>query len=143
MLQGVAKDSAWLMVVTAKLHGVKRFRVIEEQASQTLGRPVTVVAVCGADGYRASDRFLPPNIPLACVRRTGEDKEWSRLLRKAGSARRLYLVEDNHQPLARSATQVRTWLHQAGDDPEALALLQRHLHPEVLQYLLKHSETHV
>lgn len=142
MLQLATSASPWLMVVDADLHGTALFRAAAVAAVEALGRPVTVVAVCGADGYRASDRFLPTRIPLACVRRTGEDAEWKRLWKQTASARRVYLVEDNHQPQRRSATQIRAWLHRAEHDEQARAQLRLHLHPDVLRYLLDHPETY-
>ena len=135
MLRLATAESDWTMVVSARLSGVRLFRAVAEQASAALGRPVTVIAVCGTDGYRASDDFLPPDIPLACVRRPGEELAWKALWRAASPQRRLYLIEDSGQPHARSASQIRAWLQQG-----ATERLQESLHPAVLRYLLKHPE---
>lgn len=135
MLRLATADSPWLMVATG-VHGAALFEAIERAAEAALGRPVTVVAVCGADGYRASERLLPTRFPLACVRRTGEDDEWKRLWTKADPQRRLYLVEENLQPEARSATLVRALLARASSDPATTAQLREHLHADVLAYLL-------
>jgi chitin deacetylase len=137
MLRLATAHSPWLMVA-AGVHGAALFEAIERDAEAALGRPVTVVAVCGADGYRASERFLPTRFPLVCVRRTGEDDEWKRLWTRADPERRLYLVEENLQPEVRSATQVRELLSRAGSDPGAAAQLREHLHPDVSAYLLEH-----
>lgn len=135
MLRLATAESDWMMVIGAKLSGVRLFRAIAEQAAAALGQPVAVIAVCGTDGYAASDGFLPRDIPLACVRRPGDDGAWKALWKQAAPQRRLYLIEDNHQPQTRSATQIRTWLQQ-GDLPQ----LEESLHPAVLRYLLKHPE---
>lgn len=134
MLQLATADSDWIMVAGASLSGVRLFRAAARQAAEALGKPVVAVAVCGTDGYAASDSFLPAGIPLACVRRPGADREWKTLWEKAAPKRRLYLIEDNHQPQPRSATRIRALL-RSGDH----AQLREHLHPDVLQYLLDHG----
>ena len=141
MLQLAAASTPWLTIVDEDLHGVALFRELGERVAATLGQPVCVVAVCGADGYRASDRFLPAHIPLACVRRTGEDEQWRALWDEPATGRTSYLIEDNLQPRARSSTQIRNWLRQA-DDERARAELEANLHPDVLRYLLDHPELH-
>ena len=141
MLQLAVADVPGLMVVDAELHGVALFQAVAQQTAAALGTPVTVVAVCGEDGYRASDGFLPPHIPLACVRRTGHDDAWKRLWKSAApERRRLYLIADNHQPVARSATQIRGLLQRALVDGAAHDRLRDHLHPDVLRYLLERPE---
>ncbi|MEL6343538.1 MAG: hypothetical protein AAFV53_10415 [Myxococcota bacterium] len=138
MLRLATASSDWVMVIGASLRGARLFRSIAEQAAETVGRPVTVIAVCGTDGYASSDGFLPRDIPLACVRRPGDDGAWKTLWETASPRRRLYLIEDNHQPQPRSATQIRRWLQQA--DADALTQLRAHLHPDVLHLLLQHPE---
>jgi chitin deacetylase len=139
MLRRATADSSWLMVVGDELNGVELFESVERAVEKALGQPVNVVAVCGADGYRASEQFLPTRFPLACVRRTGEEDEWQRLWAEAAPARQLFLIEDNLQPQVRSATHVRELLLRAADDTSsgATAELREHLHADVLAYLLE------
>lgn len=141
MLALATAGSGWLMVAGGEEHGVALFEAVERAAQDALGRPVTVMGVCGADGYRSSERFLPTRFPLVCVRRTGEDAAWRQVWAKAAPQRRLYLVENNLQPEARSATQVRELLRlaDADADADAEARLREHLHPDVLAYLRTHG----
>jgi nicotinic acid mononucleotide adenylyltransferase len=136
MLQLACADSPWLMVVEAELHGLALFEAVARTAERALGHPISVIAVCGADGFAASDRFLPPHIPIACVRRSGADDEWQRLCELTTTTRRVYLVADNLQPQPCSATAIRGWLERA-HDPAVLEQLRAHLHPDVLDYLLR------
>lgn len=135
MLRLATADSSWLMVVEAPLHGLALFETVAREAARALGHALDVIAVCGADGFAASDRFLPPHIPIACVRRSGSDDAWQQLCEQPTSTRRVYLVADNLQPRAQSATEIRGWL-QRKHEPAALEQLRAQLHPDVLDYLL-------